>query len=170
MMKLLLVILSLITLSSCWPTSVSFKDSGSMPIEWKAFHMKTLEINAANCPLFYAAQLSEKVKDGIQNNTRLSLATKFSDAEVQIEGQILNYQVSPIAIENGDNASKNRLSLSVQFVINTTLPKEQTITLTSSRFADFEATTNLSSVENELLENITEQIVQDLINKLMSNW
>jgi hypothetical protein len=50
------------------------------------------------------------------------------------------------------------------------LPKEQTITLTSSRFADFEATTNLSSVENELLENITEQIVQDLINKLMSNW
>ena len=169
-MKLLLVVLSLITLSSCWPTSVSFKDSGSMPLEWKSFHMKTLEINAANCPLSYAAQLSEKLKDGIQNNTRLSLATKLSDAEVQIEGQILNYQVSPIAIENGDNASKNRLSLSVQFVINTTLPKEQTINLTSSRFADFEATTNLSSVENELLENITEQIVQDLINKLMSNW
>ena len=114
-MKLLLFILSLITLSSCWPTSVSFKDSGSMPIEWKAFHMKTLEINAANCPLFYAAQLSEKVKDGIQNNTRLSLATKLSDAEVQIEGQILNYQVNPIAIENGDNASKNRLSLSGGF-------------------------------------------------------
>jgi hypothetical protein len=110
------------------------------------------------------------VKDGIQNNTRLSLATKLSDAEVQIEGQILNYQVSPIAIENGDNASKNRLSLSVQFIINTTLPEEQAITLTSTRFADFEATTNLSSVENELLENITEQIVQDLINKLMSNW
>ena len=169
-MKLLLIVLSLITLSSCWPTSVSFKDSGSMPLEWKSFHMKTLEINAANCPLSYAAQLSEKLKDGIQNNTRLSLATKLSDAEVQIEGQILNYQVSPIAIENGDNASKNRLSLSVQFVINTTLPKEQTITLTSSRFADVEATTNLSSVENELLENITEQIVQDLINKLMSNW
>ena len=110
------------------------------------------------------------MKDGIQNNTRLSLATKLSDAEVQIEGQILNYQVSPIAIENGDNASKNRLSLSVQFIINTTLPEEQAITLTSTRFEDFEATTNLSSVENELLENITEQIVQDLINKLMSNW
>ena len=169
-MKLLLIVLSLITLSSCWPTSVSFKDSGSMPLEWKSFHMKTLEINAANCPLSYAAQLSEKLKDGIQNNTRLSLATKLSDAEVQIEGQILNYQVNPIAIENGDNASKNRLSLSVQFIINTTLPEEQAITLTSTRFADFEATTNLSSVENELLENITEQIVQDLINKLMSNW
>jgi hypothetical protein len=99
MMKLLLVVLSLITLSSCWPTSVSFKDSGSMPLEWKAFHMKTLEINAANCPLFYAAQLSEKLKDGIQNNTRLSLATKLSDAEVQIEGQILNYQSQAILLE-----------------------------------------------------------------------
>jgi len=169
-MKFGLLAICLIVLTSCWPTSVSFKDAGSMPIEWKAFHLKTLEINAPNCPLFYGAQLSEKVKDGIQNNTRLSLATKLSDAQLQIEGGILNYQVNPIAIASGDNAAKNRLSLTVQFSINTTAPNEETINLTSSRFADFESTTNLSSVENQLLEEITEQIVQDLINKLMSNW
>ena len=114
--------------------------------------------------------MTEKIKDGVQNNTRLSLATKLTDAEVQIEGEILNYQVSPIAIQNGDNASKNRLSLTVQFTINSTKPTEEKLTLTSSRFEDFEATTNLSSIENQLLENITEQIIQDLINKLMSNW
>ena len=58
----------------------------------------------------------------------------------------------------------------MQFTINTTKPSEGTTTLTSSRFEDFDATTNLASVENQLLENISEQIVQDLINKLMSNW
>ena len=169
-MKLTCCILALLLLTSCWPTSVSFKDTGSMPIEWKMFHIQTLMINAANSPLFYGAQLTEKLKDGIQNNTRLSLATKLTDAEVQIEGQILSYQVSPIAIQNGDNASKNRLTVTVQFTINTTKPSEGTTTLTSSRFEDFDATTNLASVENQLLENISEQIVQDLINKLMSNW
>jgi hypothetical protein len=169
-MKLTICILSFLLLTSCWPTSISFKDTGSMPIEWKMFHIQTLAINAPNCPLFYGAQLTEKLKDGIQNNTRLSLATKLTDAEVQIEGQILNYQVSPIAIQNGDNASKNRLTVTVQFTINTTKPTEGTTTLSSSRFEDFDATTNLASVENQLLENITEQIVQDLINKLMSNW
>ena len=169
-MKLGSCILSLLLLTSCWPTSVSFKDTGSMPLEWKMFHIQTLMINAANSPLFFGAQLTEKLKDGVQNNTRLSLATKLTDAEVQIEGEILNYQVSPIAIQNGDNASKNRLSLTVQFTINSTKPTEEKLTLTSSRFEDFEATTNLSSIENQLLENITEQIIQDLINKLMSNW
>ena len=169
-MKLTCCILALLLLTSCWPTSVSFKDTGSMPIEWKMFHIQTLMINAPNCPLFYGAQLTEKLKDGVQNNTRLSLATKLTDAEVQIEGQILNYQVSQIAIQNGDNASKNRLTVTVQFTINTTKPSEGTTTLTSSRFEDFDATTNLASVENQLLENISEQIVQDLINKLMSNW
>jgi len=169
-MKLIFCISLFLLLTSCWPSSVSFKDAGSMPIEWKSFHVKTLEVNAPNCPLFYGAQLTEKIKDGVQNNTRLSLATKLTDAEVQIEGEILNYQVSPIAIQNGDNASKNRLSLTVQFTINSTKPTEEKLTLTSSRFEDFEATTNLSSIENQLLENITEQIIQDLINKLMSNW
>mgnify|MGYP003318299750 FL=1 len=42
--------------------------------------------------------------------------------------------------------------------------------LTSTRFADYDSSTDLSSVENQLLDEINEQIVQDVINKLLSNW
>jgi hypothetical protein len=68
-MKIVAVILLFSLLSSCWPTSVSFKDKGSMPESWKTFSIKTLEINAANCPLSYSAALTEKLKDGIQNSS-----------------------------------------------------------------------------------------------------
>ena len=112
-MKLSSCILALLLLTSCWPTSVSFKDTGSMPVEWKMFHIQTLMINAANSPLFYGAQLTEKLKDGVQNNTRLSLATKLTDAEVQIEGQIIAYQVSPIAIQKSEIC----LCLSSRFIL-----------------------------------------------------
>jgi hypothetical protein len=129
-----------------------------------------LEINAANCPLSYSAALTEKLKDGIQNNTRLALNTRLGKGEVNIEGLISSYNVMPLAIQGNDNASQNRLTISVQFSIFVSEPKEDIINLTATRFADFNASTNLSSVESQLVDEISEQIVQDVINKLLSNW
>jgi hypothetical protein len=42
--------------------------------------------------------------------------------------------------------------------------------LTSTRFVDFDSNTDLATVERTLLEEINTQIVQDVINKLLSNW
>jgi hypothetical protein len=78
--------------------------------------------------------------------------------------------VAPLAIQGSDNASKNRLTISVQFTLYITKPKEESYNLVSTRFADFDAEVNLSSIEAKLLEEINEQIVQDVINKLLSNW
>jgi hypothetical protein len=120
--------------------------------------------------LNYSPNLSEALKDGIQNNSRLNLAVNAKDAEVRISGEITQYNVQPIALQNGDNAAKNRLSVTVQFSINTVVPKQEEIKLSVTRFSDFDATTNFASVENQLLAAINEQIVQDVLNKLMSNW
>ena len=169
-MKIIAVLLIFSLLSSCWPTSISFKDKGSIPESWKTFSIKTLEINAANCPLSYSAALTEKLKDGIQNNTRLALNTRLGKGEVNIEGLISSYNLMPLAIQGNDNASQNRLTISVQFSIFVSEPKEDIINLTATRFADFSAATNLSTVESQLVEEISEQIVQDVINKLLSNW
>lgn len=169
-MKRVVAILVFSLLSSCWPSSVSFQDKGSMPESWKTFSIKTLEINAANCPLSYGAALTEKLKDGVQNNTRLALNTSIGKGEVNIEGIISSYNVMPLAIQGNDNASQNRLTISVQFFIFVSEPKEETINVTATRFADFNSSINLSSVESQLVDEISAQIVQDVINKLLSNW
>jgi hypothetical protein len=88
----------------------------------------------------------------------------------QLSGEITGYSVNPIAIQNGDNAAKNRLTVSVQFTILTTLPKNEEQKLSITRFADFDASTNFSAVESQLLATINEQVIQDVINKLQSNW
>jgi outer membrane lipopolysaccharide assembly protein LptE/RlpB len=169
-MKFGSLILLLAVLSSCWPSSVSFKDKGSMPEEWKTFSVKTLEVLAPNAPLSYGANLTEQLKDGIQNNTRLLLNTNFGKGEANIDGKILSYNVTPIAIQGNDNATQNRLTISVQFSIEITKPKEELISVTSTRFSDFNANDNLAAVEAQLLEEINTQIIQDVINKLLSNW
>lgn len=170
MRKLLFIALLMqLLFSSCWPTRVGFVD-GSMPPEWQQFSLKTLENNAPNAPLSYAANLSESIKDGIQNNTRLALVGDPKKAQVQIEGEITNYSITPIALQEGDNAAQNRLTISVKFDVFITAPEEDKMTLVSNRYVDYSSTQDLSSVEATLLEEINSQIVQDVINKLLSNW
>jgi hypothetical protein len=170
MKQLAYIIFVFFLLTSCWPYSISLKDTGSMPPEWKTFSVKTLENNAANAPLNLAPKLSEDLKDGIQNNTRLLLNTKTGLGEVNIEGVITNYSLIPVALQQGDNAAKNRLTITAQFTIFISKPKEQTMKLMSSRFLDYDSNTDLASVEQNLMSQINEQIVQDVINKLLSNW
>jgi hypothetical protein len=168
-MKLVALLLVLLSMTACWPTSVSFVDKGGMPAEWKSFSLITLTNNAPNAPLSYSANLSEQIKDGIQNNTRLSLNPETGKGEVVIEGSINGYSVLPVALQEGDNAAKNRLTISVQFTFNIA-PTEETMTLNSTRFIDYDSNTDLASVEGSLLEEISKQIIQDVINKLYSNW
>ena len=170
MMKLIFCLIVLIGLTGCWPSSVSFIDTGSMPEEWKTFSVKTLENEAPNTPISYAALLSEKLKDGVQNNTRLLLNPVVGKGEISIEGKISSYTIIPVAIQEGDNSAKNRLTISVQFTIFITAPEEDKMTLTSTRFVDYDSDTDLASQETTLLDEISTQIVQDVINKLLSNW
>lgn len=156
-------------LSSCWPTQVGFQDVG-MPEEWKEFYVTPLELNAATAPANYNATLTESVRNGIQNNTRLKMLTNIDSADVQISGIVSGYSTSPQAITNGDNAQKNRLTISVNFTIITPTKGLEKIQMTSTRFADYDASQQLSDVETQLLELINQQIVQDVINKLRSNW
>ena len=168
-MKLIVAVISIILLSSCWPKSVSFID-GSMPEEWKVFYVTTIKDNAPNTPISYAALLSEEIKDGIQNRTRLKLGTTKEDAQVEIEGTINSYTITPIALQQGDNANQNRLTVSVKFDIFINAPEEDEMTLVSTRFFDYDANTDLATVESQFLQEVNAQIIQDLLNKLLSNW
>jgi hypothetical protein len=60
------------------------------------------------------------------------------------------------------------MSLSLKIKIKA--PKEEEWQMVSTRFADFSASANLADVEQKLFAEISEQMVQDLINKLYSNW
>ncbi len=162
-------IAALLILTSCWPSSVSFKDSGSMPEEWKSFTVEMIENKAPNCPLNYGPILTEVLKDGIQNNTRLLLNTD-GEGELIISGGITTYNVAPIAIQENDNATQNRLTIRVQFEILINTSEKDKVSFSASRFADFDSNVNLASIESQLIEDINSQISQDLINKLLSNW
>jgi hypothetical protein len=167
--RFILFAISLFILSSCWPSRVGFKDV-NFPEEWKSFNVKTLENKSSNTPLSYSAALSEAIKDGIQNNTSLNLSPIADSAQLEIEGSINSYTITPVAILEGDQASQNRLTVSVTLKIFIKVPEEEEMIVRSSRFIDYDSNTDLGVVESTLLEDVNAQIVQDVINQLFSNW
>lgn len=168
-MRYLILFSGLFLFSSCWPTRVAFQDA-NFPEEWKVFSVKTFDNNAPNTPLSYAATLSENVKDAIQNKTSLNLTGTPDEAQLEIEGVINNYSITPVALQEGDQAAQNRLSVSATFTIFIKEPEEEERIVNSTRFVDYDSNTDLGVVESTLLEEVNTQIVQDIINQLFSNW
>jgi hypothetical protein len=157
-------------LSSCWPESFMTPKDNSMPKEWKTFFINPIEVTTATAPSSYGAVLSETMRTNIQNNTRLKLDSKVGDSTLQISSIVTAYNTSPLAIQDGDVATQNRLTISVSIVITTPTKGLEEIRFTASRFADYSASQQLVDVEQGLIESINQQIVQDVIVKLQSNW
>ncbi|RFC53441.1 hypothetical protein DXU93_13500 [Brumimicrobium aurantiacum] len=159
-----------ILLTSCWPTSLSFQD-GSVPPEWQRFMVTTLESKAPNAPISYANELSELIKDGVQNRVGLNLvSSEADDPQITITGSVDSYNITPLSLQEDASDVKNRLTIRSSFQIFITSPEEDVMELSSSRFADFDASQDVGAIQAELLEEINDQIVQDVLNKLLSNW
>lgn len=157
-------------LAACWPTSFSFKD-GSVPEDWKRFMIETLENEAANAPISYAPELTEELKDAVQSRVGLKLVgNESADPQIIITGVIRNYDVAPLAVQGDDIAAKNRLTVSAFFEIFILAPEEDIMEVRANRFVDFDANVDVGAVQAQLFEEINEQIIQDVLNQLLSNW
>lgn len=118
---------------------------------------------------------SEAMRDYFQQNTSLSL-TK-SDGDLQFEGAIVSYRVSPIATtasadptRQGDAAGAQRLTLGVKCTYVNTKDEEASFDKSFSFYADFTVNQNFTAIENQLIEEIFEQIILDIFNASVASW
>lgn len=111
---------------------------------------------------------TEKLRDKFTTQTNLTLTD--GEADLKFDGYISDYQTNPTAIQGNDNAALNRLTISVQVkFINAKDPKQDFET-SFSRFADYSASQNFASVEQELISQINAQLADDIFNRAMVNW
>jgi len=118
------------------------------------------------------AQLSQlftdALMDKIQSNTSLDLSTDGGD--VQFSGEITGYETRPTAITGQETAARNRLTISVRVRYTNLVEPELDYDTSFSRYEDYDASQNLSDVENELIELIVENIIEDIFNAAFVSW
>ncbi|MDP1801211.1 MAG: LPS assembly lipoprotein LptE, partial [Bacteroidota bacterium] len=91
------------------------------------------------------------------------------NGDLQFEGYIADYNVSPIAI-SADQASQNRMTISVSVKYINKFEESKNFEQTFTRFMDVASDKNISSIEPELVQEIYRQLTEDIFNKAFNNW
>lgn len=115
-----------------------------------------------------AQSFTESLKDVIQRQSTLRLVD--ADGELRYSGQITDYRVSPVGIQADETTARNRLSVTVQVRYTNTIDKDLNFDRSFTKFADFDSNLDLLAVEEELMTEISEQLIQEIFNASLGNW
>ncbi|HRI61689.1 MAG TPA: LPS assembly lipoprotein LptE [Saprospiraceae bacterium] len=164
-LRSLLLLLPLLLTNGCY----SLKGI-SIDARVNTFFVNTFETVAINAPPTLNINYTERMKNKIRSETRLKFVTE--NADVNFSGKILDYRVVPVAPKPGETVALNQLVIVVQVSAENMKeekiewPKEKSF----SHFAEFSNSTDLLSVQDQLVDQIGDQLLEDIFNYYFNNW
>lgn len=165
--KLIVIAMAaLITFGSC---SGGYSFTGaSIPAEAKTLSLSQFPNYAATVN----PQLSQKMYEGLRSlyESQTNLSITSSDGDLQVEGEITGYSTTAAALSSNDNVATNRLSITVKIKFVNQMEPKADFEQTFSRYKDYDASRDFSSVENGLVEEIVTELTEDIFNKTVVNW
>ena len=111
---------------------------------------------------------TEALKDKFQSQTNFQFVNDIGD--VNFEGEIREYRTQPIAISGNETAALNRLTITIRVKYTNSVEPDNSFDSSFSRYADYDSSSILDDVEDELITEIIEQIIDDIYNRAFVNW
>lgn len=155
--------------AGCKVVNYSFTGTTIRP-DIKTISVANFINNSGGGPANISQNFTERLKEYYQQNSTLKIAPPNGSADLQLDGAITGYELTPIAPTQGQFASLNRLTVRVQVKFVNTKDETESFDAPFSFYADFPQERTLTAVENELLTVIFDQIVLDIFNKSVANW
>jgi hypothetical protein len=161
----LYVILVIALLTSC-KTKISLSGA-TIPPEAKTISVGFFQNNTSLGAPSLSQRFTEKLRDVVSQQTNLTLIKQNGD--LQFEGYIAEYNVSPIAI-SADVASQNRMTITINVKYTNKFESSKNFEQNFTRFQDVSSDKNISSIEPELVQEIYRQLTEDIFNRAFNNW
>lgn len=163
--KILVALLTLLSLQSCKYYSFTGADTGNAETFQVNFFQNTADLVEPGIDRDFTLQL----QDLIQNQTSLSLVNNNGD--LVYEGEITRYYVAPMTATSDSRAAQNRLTIAVNVRYYNTLDPEKDFEQTFSFYFDFDGNAQLSGAQkDEAIEEVFLRITQDVFNASLTNW
>ncbi len=161
----------LITLSTLMHScSVSYKLNGAA-LDYNVYKTISVSEFPIRAALVYPPlqqQFENDLLDYIARNTRLQVIDGPSD--LQLEGEITGYALSPQAVTEDAYASKTRLTITVRIKYTDTKNDKNDVDQTFSAYQDFDSSEMLTDVQDQLCQEISKQLVDLIFNATLGNW
>jgi hypothetical protein len=126
-------------------------------------------------PANIADNFTNQLKDYFLQNTNLNIYQ--NDGELQFEGTIVSYLLSPVSPQAGrgdprqELAAQTRLTINIKVTFTNLLDEKASFTNKNfSFYQDFNNDLNFASIEEQLINTIFEQIILSIFNDTVANW
>lgn len=150
--------------------SISYKFNGAN-INYQTTHSISIADfpnNAAMVNPTLSTNLSEAIRSLYQRQTRLQILRRGGDLE--LEGEIVGYDISQGAIGADSYATESKLTIRVNVHFTNNIYPEESFDKTYSAFQTFDASRLLSDVQDELCELIITEISENIYNDTVAKW
>ncbi|MGI9527585.1 MAG: LptE family protein [Weeksellaceae bacterium] len=158
------LVLLLLIFTSCY----SFTGSSLDP------RIKTIKVNRFNnYSAFQLPNYAQSFTDDLQlrfdQRSQLSL-TNSNEADIILEGEIIDMYETPVNIGSGDQANENRLTVKVRVNYVNNVQEEKSFVRTFSSYVDYEATQTLNQAAPNVLPEINTLIIDQIFTAIVADW
>jgi hypothetical protein len=165
MKRLIVTALSALLLFSCG--IYSFTGTSIQP-DVKTITIPYVEYKALRVNPSLSNDLTEALKDKFRKLTTLEEVEEDGDLELVCE--VSGYDVKATAVTANEQASQNRLTVTVKIEFSNKKYPEDDVSKSFSAYEDFDAMQSLDAVEAGLCESIVEKLVEDIFNATVAQW
>ena len=155
-------------LVSGWGACGVYSPYGAQTSGAGTFSVEAFEVVTPLASATAAQFLADGLRDRVQRQSTLRLVDR--SGELQFAGEIVRWEITPVNIQSDETAAMNRLTVGLALHYTNKLDEELSMTRTFARFADYPSEEDLLSVEDALLEDISDQLSQDIFNATLGNW
>src|SRR5690554_4080185 len=113
-------------------------------------------------------RFNEELKDLFTRSTRLQFVKQ--NADLEMEGEIVGYALTPLAVQEDSFASETRLTLTVRMRYRNNKEEGQDREESISAYRNFPADRMLTDVQDQLIGELVKEIADQIFNVTMSNW
>ncbi len=161
------VVITMTALVSC---SVSYKFNGA-----SIDYTKTKTITIADFPIRSSyvwgpmqSLFNNNLKDIFAQQTRLTQVKRNGD--LKIEGEITQYQQRNKSVSADGYSAQTELSMTVNVRFTNTVNHSEDFERSFTATASYESTQSLTSVQEELVTQMCEDICDQIFNATVANW
>lgn len=161
------IILTGIILNSC---SISYKFNGSS-LDYTKTKTITITDFPNNATLVYpqlAPKLNTALKDIFNRRTKLQQVRRNGD--MQIEGEITDYRLTPLSIQANALAAQTQLTMTIRFKFTNTKNPKDDIETTLSASQTFDSSKMLTAVQEALANEMVKELTEKVYNQTVARW
>jgi len=140
----------------------------NIPADIHNFSVELLQNRANNGPASLAQVMTDKLKAKFQ--TEANLKQVASDGDLQFKGAITSYVITSDAPVSNASSGLTKLTITLQIDFVNTRNDKDKWTESFTRFSQFSSSLNLTSVEDQLVNDIGNQLMDDVFQKALVKW